>query len=86
MGVIATGPTRGLCSTDASRISWNKSSVLLHGAPSAPSATGMPSFKSSDDGTLIAPSGSEVRSVVIYSGLNIFNKKGRCYFGGLAVM
>jgi len=48
--------------------------------------TGVPSFKTSDDGTLIAPSGSEVRSVVIYSGLNIFNKKGRCYFGGLAVM
>ena len=48
--------------------------------------TGVPSFKASDDGTLIAPAGSEVRSIVIYTGLNIFGKKGRCYFGGLATV
>jgi hypothetical protein len=48
--------------------------------------TGVPTFKASNDGTLIAPAGSEVRSIVIYTGINIFGQKGRCYFGGLAAV
>jgi hypothetical protein len=49
-------------------------------------ATGTPMFKAEDDGTAVAPSGSEVRSITWYVGVNLFNTSGRCYFGGFAIV
>jgi hypothetical protein len=43
-------------------------------------------FKAEDDGTAVAPSGSEVRSITWYVGVNLFNTSGRCYFGGFAIV
>jgi hypothetical protein len=48
--------------------------------------TGQPAFKAEDDGTAIAPNGAELRSVVIYTAVNLFNTSGRCYFGGLVMV
>ena len=47
---------------------------------------GQPGFKAQNDGTVIAPGGSEVRSTVWYVGVNLFNTANRCYFGGLAIL
>jgi hypothetical protein len=48
--------------------------------------TGKPVFKAEDDGTAVAPGGSEVRSITWYIGVNLFNTTGRCYFGGFAIV
>jgi len=48
-------------------------------------ATGRPAFKAEDDGTAVAPGGSEVRSITWYVGINLFNKAGRCSYGGFAI-
>jgi hypothetical protein len=48
--------------------------------------TGKPLFKAEDDGTAVAPGGSEVRSITWYVGANLFNTTGRCYFGGFAII
>ena len=48
-------------------------------------ATGQPAFKAEDDGTAVAPGGSEVRSITWYVGINLFNKAGRCSYGGFAI-
>jgi hypothetical protein len=48
--------------------------------------TGQPAFKAEDDGTAVAPGGSEVRSITWYVGINLFNKAGRCTFGGFAIV
>jgi hypothetical protein len=48
--------------------------------------TGKPGFKAEDDGTAVAPSGSEIRSITWYVGVNLFNTTGRCTFGGFAIL
>jgi hypothetical protein len=48
--------------------------------------TRKPVFKAEDDGTAVAPSGSEVRSITWYLGINLFNTTGRCYFGGFSII
>ena len=48
--------------------------------------TGEAKFLAQNDGTAVAPGGSEVRSTVWYTGLNLFNTTGRCYFGGYAIL
>jgi hypothetical protein len=48
--------------------------------------TGKPLFKAEDDGTAVAPGGSEARSITWYVGANLFNTTGRCYFGGVAII
>jgi len=48
--------------------------------------TGLPQFESAARGTAIAPDGSEIRSMVLYAGLNLFGDVGRCTFGGLAIL
>jgi hypothetical protein len=48
--------------------------------------TGQPQFESSADGTALAPDGTEIRSIVFYTGLNLFGQVGRCTFGGFAII
>jgi hypothetical protein len=48
--------------------------------------TRKPAFKAEDDGTAVAPGGSEVRSITWYVGVNLFNTTGRCYFGGFSII
>jgi hypothetical protein len=48
--------------------------------------TGKAAFKAEDDGTAVAPSGSEIRSITWYAGINLFNTTGRCTFGGFAII
>jgi hypothetical protein len=48
--------------------------------------TGLPQFESAARGTAVAPDGSEIRSMVLYAGLNLFGQVGRCTFGGLAIL
>jgi hypothetical protein len=48
--------------------------------------TGLPQFESSARATAVAPDGSEIRSMVLYTGLNLFNEPGRCTFGGIAIL
>jgi hypothetical protein len=50
------------------------------------SPMGAPAFKASNDGTAVMPGGGEARSVVFYTGINLFGTSGRCYFGGLAIV
>jgi hypothetical protein len=66
---------------------------LLTGAPDTArhhayveTPTGKPVFKAEDDGTAVAPSGSEIRSITWYVGINLFNTAGRCTFGGFAII
>jgi hypothetical protein len=47
--------------------------------------TGLPQFEASADGTAVAPDGSEIRSIVLYVGLNLFAQPGRCTFGGIVI-
>lgn len=56
-------------------------SVIGVGGP-----TGTPQFESSADGTAIAPDGTEIRSMIFYSGLNLDGQTGRCTFGGTAIL
>jgi hypothetical protein len=48
--------------------------------------TGVPQFESAAAGTAVAPDGSEIRSAVLYVGLNLFGQPGRCTFGGLFIL
>lgn len=48
--------------------------------------TGKPVLKAEDDGTAVAPSGNEIRSITWYVGINLFNTAGRCTFGGFAIV
>jgi hypothetical protein len=48
--------------------------------------TGLSQFESSARATAVAPDGSEIRSMVLYAGLNLFGEIGRCQFGGLAIL
>jgi hypothetical protein len=50
------------------------------------SPAGAPAFKASIDGTAVMPGGGEARSVVFYTGINLFGTTGRCQFGGLAIV
>ena len=47
--------------------------------------TGLPQFEASADGTAVAPDGSEIRSIVLYAGLNVFGRPGTCTFGGFVI-
>jgi len=49
-------------------------------------ATGVPEFESSAAGSAVAPSGSEIRSIILYTGLNLFGRPGRCTFGGFFIL
>lgn len=46
-------------------------------------ATGTPDFEASAQGTAVAPDGTEIRSMVLYSGVNLYGQIGKCAFGGL---
>jgi hypothetical protein len=48
--------------------------------------TGLPLFESSARATAVAPDGSEIREMVLYTGVNLFGQVGRCTFGGLAIL
>jgi hypothetical protein len=49
--------------------------------------TGLPQFEASADGTAVAPDGTEIRSIVLYVGINLFGQPpGRCTFGGFALL
>jgi hypothetical protein len=56
-------------------------SVIGVGGP-----TGAPQFESSADGTAVAPDGTEIRSMIFYSGLNLDGQAGPCTFGGMAIL
>jgi len=43
---------------------------------------GVKDFESSADGTMVAPDGTEIRSAVLYAGVNIHNEPDKCFFGG----
>jgi hypothetical protein len=45
--------------------------------------TGTPDFEASAQGTAIAPDGTEIRSIVLYAGVNLNGQTGKCTFGGL---
>jgi hypothetical protein len=47
--------------------------------------TGLPQFETSAYGTAVAPDGSEIRSIVLYVGLNLFADPGSCTFGGIVI-
>ena len=47
--------------------------------------TGLPQFEASAYGTAVAPDGSEIRSFVLYTGLNLFAQPGTCTFGGIVI-
>ena len=42
-----------------------------------------PDFEASAQGTAIAPDGTEIRSIVLYAGVNLSGQTGKCTFGGL---
>ena len=48
--------------------------------------TGLAQFESSARATAVAPDGSEIREMVLYTGVNLFGQVGRCTFGGLAIL
>jgi hypothetical protein len=48
--------------------------------------TGLPQIESLARGAVVAPDGSEIRSLVLYVGLNLFGEPGRCTFGGVAIL
>jgi hypothetical protein len=56
-------------------------SVIGVGGP-----TGAQQFESSADGTAVAPDGTEIRSMIFYSGLNLDGQAGPCTFGGMAIL
>ena len=45
--------------------------------------TGTPDFEASAQGTAVAPDGTEIRSIVLYAGVNLYGQIGKCAFGGL---
>jgi hypothetical protein len=47
---------------------------------------GQPQFESSAYGTAIAPDGTEIRSMIVYAGVNLFGQTGRCSFGGFVIV
>ena len=49
-------------------------------------ATGLPQFESSAAGSAVAPDGTEIRSIVLYTGLNLFGQAGSCTFGGFFIL
>jgi hypothetical protein len=48
--------------------------------------TGTPLFESSAAGSAVAPSGSEIRSIILYVGVNLFGQPGSCTFGGFFIL
>jgi hypothetical protein len=62
--------------------SLERDRILIAVAP----PPGQPDFESSADGTLVAPDGTEIRSAVVYAGVNTFGQPNRCFFGGILVV
>jgi hypothetical protein len=56
-------------------------SVIGVGGP-----TGVPQFEASAQGSAVAPDGTEIRSMILYTGLNLDGLTGRCTFGGMAIL
>lgn len=48
--------------------------------------SGLPQFESSARATAVAADGTDIRSMVLYAGLNVFGQVGRCQFGGFAIL
>jgi hypothetical protein len=49
--------------------------------------TGLPQYESSAYGTAAAPDGTEIRSMILYVGVNLFGRPpGRCTFGGVVIL
>jgi hypothetical protein len=48
--------------------------------------SGLPQFESSARATAVAADGTDIRSMVLYAGLNVFGEVGRCQFGGFAIL
>ena len=51
--------------------------LAASGAP-----TGTPGFDANEDGTAIAPDGTEILGQGLYVGVNVLNQVGQCRFGG----
>ena len=46
--------------------------------------TGTPALDANEDGTAIAPDGTEILGQGLYVGVNVLAQPGRCRFGGTA--